>query len=130
MKPEIEDILRALIAGEEIEYFTGNNWCKSSLGNTLTVLAAWEYGNDTAKLRIKPKTIQIGRYTVPEPMRVPPPRYSTYYYVDLTYGTTEEMQGNTAEDESVWLANGMLQATKEGAEQQLAALLSLTRKPL
>ncbi len=128
MNDEIITILQALIDGEDIEFSTVNNWSKSSLGNTLNVLSHWSYGSTSVNLRSKPKTIQIGEFTVPEPIRVPPPVHSVYYYVDLAYGTTEAMRWDATQDESGWLANGMLQSTKEGAEQQLAALLSLTKE--
>lgn len=127
MNDEIITILQALIDGEDIEFSTVNNWSKSSLGNTLNVLSHWSYGSTSVSLRSKPKTIQIGEFTVPEPLRTSPIN-TIYYYVDVAYGTTEELRWDATEDEKVWLANGMLQATEEGAEQQLAALLSLTKE--
>lgn len=132
MKNEIKTILQAIIDDEPIEYAmstTVNNWSKSSLDNTLNVLSRWCFGITSVSLRIKPKTIQIGSSTIPEPLRVPPPMCSVYYYIDLVHGTTEAMRWGAGRDEIVWLSNGMLQATKEGAEQQLAAILSLTRNP-
>lgn len=81
MNDEIKTILQALIDGEDIEDFTGNDWRESGLGATLTVLADWEYENYRTSLRIKPKTIQIGEFTVPEPLRVP---MEVCWYVDPT----------------------------------------------
>lgn len=128
MNDEIKIILQALIDGEDIEFYRGRIWSKASLPTTLNVLSQWSCGNTSIGLRIKSKTIQIGEFTVPEPLRVP---MEVYWLIDPTsapYIYSMEWQDTQREHE--WLANGMLQATKEGAEQQLAAIFSLTRKPL
>lgn len=128
MNDKIRTILQALIDGKDIEFLGPRDWCKASVGATLTVLANWwEYGNDTTKLRIKPKTIQIGEFTVPEPLRTVPT--GVCWLIDPTstpYIYSTEWQNTQCERE--WLANGMIQATKEGAEQQLAAIFSLTKE--
>lgn len=129
MNNEIKTILQALVDGEEIEFSGTKVWCKSSLDTTLNVLSQWSHDNTSIGLRIKPKTIQIGGFTVPEPMRIPPPLYSTYFYTDPTAAPnvcSHVWQHTQIEHE--WLENGFLQATKEGAEQQVAAILSLTKE--
>ena len=126
MNDEIKTILQALIDGEHIEFATVGNWTTSTTANTLSVLRQWSFGHTSVSLRIKPHTIQIGEFTVPEPLRKPPS--DIYYYVNPAYGEVEQMYWEGTDDENTWLANGALHATEQGAKLFLAAIHSLTRE--
>ena len=126
MNSEMKEILQALIDGEHIEFATVGNWATSTTANTLSVLRQWSFGHTSVSLRIKPKTIQIGEFTVPAPLREPPS--DIYYYANVTYGEVEQMNWEDTGDENTWLANGVLYATERGAELFIAAILSLTRE--
>ena len=83
MNSKMKEILQALIDGELIEFSTAGNWTTSTTANTLSVLAQWTFGCTSIDLRIKPKFIQIGEFTVPAPLRRPP---SDIYYYANPYG--------------------------------------------
>lgn len=80
--------------------------------------------------RRKPKTIRIGEYDVPEPMRVAPEYRSTYWAVNPFYpeGVSRDVWHSASSDRSA-LANGMLHLTREAAEAHAKALISLTVAP-
>ena len=126
MNSKIKTILQALIDGEPIEFVTAGKWDTSTTANTLSVLRQWSFGRTFVSLRIKPKTIQIGEFTVPAPLRKPPS--NSYYYANVTFGEVEQINWEGTSDENTWLANGVLFSTKRGAELFLAAILSLTRE--
>ena len=126
MNSKIKTILQALIDDEPIEFATAGNWTTSTTSNTLSVLSQWTFGHTSVDLRIKPKTIQIGEFTVPAPLRKPPS--NSYYYANVTFGEVEQINWEGTGDENTWLANGVLFSTKRGAELFLAAIHSLTRE--
>lgn len=126
MNDEIKTILQALIDGEPIEFVTAGNWSTSTPANTLSVLSQWSFGCTSVSLRIKPKTIQIGEFTVPAPLRKPPS--NSYYYAN-PYGAVKQFTWEGADVENTWLAHGVLFATEQGAELFLAAIRSLTKEP-
>ena len=126
MNSKMKEILQALIDGEPIEFATAGNWSTSTPANTLSVLSQWSFGCTSVSLRIKPKTIQIGEFTVPAPLRKPPS--NSYYYANVTFGEVEQINWEGTGDENTWLANGVLFSTKQGAELFLAAIHSLTRE--
>ena len=126
MNSTIKTFLQALIDGEPIEFATAGNWSASTPANTLSVLSQWSFDCTSVSLRIKPKTIQIGEFTVPAPLRKPPS--NSYYYANVTFGEVEQINWEGTGDENTWLANGVLFSTKRGAELFLAAILSLTRE--
>lgn len=125
MNSKMKEILQALIDGEHIEFATVGNWTTSTTANTLSVLAQWTFDHTSIDLRIKPKTIQIGEFTVPAPLRKPPS--NSYYYAN-PYGAVEQFTWEGAAVENTWLAHGVLFATEQGAELFLAAIRSLTRE--
>lgn len=126
MNSKMKEILQALIDDEPIEFTTAGKWGTSTTVNTLSVLSQWAFGCTSINLRIKPHTIQIGEFTVPEPLRKPPS--NSYYYANVTYGEVEQINWEGTGDENTWLANGVLFSTKRGAELFLAAIHSLTRE--
>ena len=77
--------------------------------------------------RIRPNTIRIGEYDVPEPLREMPARGTTYYVADtVTPKSPREYAwaGDTAD--IGWLNHGILHSTRDAAVLHAKALLSLT----
>lgn len=72
---------------------------------------------------IKPKTIRIGDVEVPEPLRVAPEIGATYWRLNLSDRSNEIENWQGVSCEIRWLKTGLLQATEQGAQQMLAALI-------
>ena len=77
------------------------------------------------KYRRKPKTLTINSIEFPEPMRIAPAAYETYFPVTLFGSCGHSYQWLDDSTDSELLKKGLCQATKEGAELQRKALLSL-----
>jgi len=126
------DILIAVAEGQDIEILPlaslEETWATATHTEALSNIL---YSFPVNHLRIKPKTIRIGEYDVPAPMRVAPKVGSTYYLCNPVYSpvrpAVESDIWTGLPAEIVWLENGFLQVTEEGAEKQLKALLSLTQ---
>jgi hypothetical protein len=121
------EILNAIAAGEQIQYY-------------LTALDKWtdEAHPDCAltkiinscpikELRVKPKTIRIGDYEVPEPMRDAPEIGSAIWLCNLVTQEVSEYEWSPSMDKVKWLKSGWIQATESGAEDLLKAVLSLVK---
>ena len=78
--------------------------------------------------RRKPKTIRIGEFDVPEPMRVVSSKQGGYWLVHTALGKVIFHVWDGTEKEYLWLNHGYCQSTQEGAELMLKALLSLTQQ--
>lgn len=80
--------------------------------------------------RVKPKTIRIGDYDVPEPLRVQP-KYGDNYFAAWPTAVdhcNEYRWANDQTDERLFV-RGLCHATKEAAVLHAKALLSLTQTP-
>lgn len=82
---------------------------------------------EDCEYRRKPRTININRYEVPEPLRTEPSIGTTVYYPDLTIGGLVIMTEywNTTLKIRL-LKKGLLHLTREAAEIHAKALLSFT----
>jgi hypothetical protein len=74
------------------------------------------------------KTIRIGEYDVPEPLRVKPNIKDTYYFVSFREGDSVDIftWANDSIDNRL-LSNGVVHLTREAAELHAEALISLTK---
>lgn len=112
-------ILRAIAEGRTILW---NGQDQSAEG------ALRRIANGEAQLTIKPRTIRVGDYEFPEPLRANPAEGSPVYRVSL------DAEGLVVSGEFfrgfTWCANamrlGLLHATREAARQHALALLSLS----
>lgn len=84
--------------------------------------------NHTVIYRRKVKTIRIGEYDVPEPLRIAPEIGTTYFYPAFTnaskvysYSFTNDHSDNRILD------RGMMHLTSAAAELHAKALISLTK---
>lgn len=121
------DILRAIADGEtEFEQSVGTVWYPLSISNALISIAAAS-GNTANAYRIKPKTININGYEVPEPMRIAPAASTTYWRTAL-FNTNWASRYEWANDDmdNRWLKLGICHLNKEAAELHHKALLSFT----
>lgn len=124
------DILRAIADGHEIEYSADSQsrWVGRSHKNVLKMLS-FEHSAVPApeQFRIKPRTIRIGEFDVPEPLRVAPD-YGSYYWSPnpwLESGVDQILWDDDDQDVRA-LSAGWCHSTYEAAEQHARALFSLT----
>ena len=84
----------------------------------------WDKGTT---YRVRPKTIRIGNYDVPEPMREKPEMYSTYYFIrlDVKGGYLRDVWANEVTDNRR-LEAGICQATESGIIAHAKALFSFS----
>lgn len=83
-----------------------------------------------AEYRRKPKTIRIGEFDVPEPMRDEPQEEGEYFYPRiscLSFSVLRSYWFGLASDKRM-LSSGLCHTTKEAAQLHLDALLSFTRQ--
>ncbi|QHJ72857.1 hypothetical protein [Proteus phage 2207-N35] len=76
--------------------------------------------------RLKPRTININGFEVPEPLRSIPPCDTEYFLIDFL--TVNEFTWTNDDDEHHWLKAGLIHLTRENAEKHLEALLSFTKE--
>ena len=87
----------------------------------------WEVFRMSCEYRIKPKTIRIGEYDVPEPMREIPARGTTYYVVDTVTPNSPRKYAWAGDTADIgWFNLGILHSTRDAAVLHAKALLSLT----
>ncbi|MBI6550700.1 hypothetical protein [Xenorhabdus lircayensis] len=98
----------------------------------------WRDGEDSfafshrREYRLKPKTIRIGEYDIPEPVREPLENGTEYYYVStgqLSYINWASMAGWSGRAIDIMrLDFGIIHLDRESAELHAKALISLTQK--
>lgn len=115
---EILPIVQAAANGELIEVMKSDGW----------VVKAEHLGfNMYDTYRIKPKTIRIGEYDVPEPLREMPTLGTDYYITDITSSSLYGVATWVCDVEDItWFNRGMVHSTKDAAICHAKALLSLT----
>lgn len=117
-------VLRWIADGEMIVNRHGQEIDAREFFDSLGARAAFDA---PATFRLKPRTISIGQFDVPEPMRVAPPDDTTVWFADS--GRDElcfsfRWEGDPCEVR--WLARGFCHTTREAAEAHTRALLSFT----
>lgn len=80
------------------------------------------------KYRRKPRTIRIGTFDVPEPVREPLEMGQEYWIACTTDGRAGKYWWNQGDIDLRWLADGLIHLTKEAAQIHIDALLSFTRR--
>ena len=122
------EILRAIADGEEVQYLNKffNEWMNVSHISTLRFI--YEEKFEPEYIRIKPQTININGYEIPEPMRVAPPT-STLVYIANPADTelaTQFYAGGAIGPMTLCFESGLCHSTKEAAVLHAKALLSFT----
>ena len=125
MKYDLDDdtkaVLAAVIAGEDVlcEFESMNEWTESNI--------PFAHAHNGNKLRLKPRTIRIGEYDVPEPMRVAPATSVTYFLPNIREPElVQDPVWDNDDYDKKWLAAGQCHYTKEDAIIHGKALRSLT----
>ena len=110
-------VMAAAGRGEEVEVFAGGRWVDKQSG---VFYSGAEY-------RIKPRTIRIGEYDVPEPMREAPEVGSIVFLFNMV-GDTKATRWDGDDVDKRMLNSGICHSTPEAAELHAKALISLTAK--
>ncbi len=82
--------------------------------------------HENLEYRLKPRTININGFEVPEPLRHEPSDGTDYYVLDMS--EVSEMKWTSGVSEYEWLKAGLIHLTREAAEKHLEALLSFTKE--
>lgn len=111
-------IVQAAANGELIEVMKSDGW----------EAKAEHLGFNTYDTyRIKPKTIRIGEYDVPEPLREMPALYTDYYIACITTSGLYGVATWVCDAQDIeWFNLGVVHNTKDAAVLHAKALLSLT----
>ena len=122
------EILRAIADGHKIQRNNaGTGWTDESLEVILHDIA-----NGVAlragRYRIKPRTIKVGRHTVPAPLRVEPACGGTVYLVNLHEedGVTELEWSASPMTMRRYLYRGMLHLSRKAAQEHFNALVNVS----
>ena len=111
-------VIQACVEGKDVELQDSNGeWVKKHK------TCGFEFGY---KYRIKPRTITVNGFEVPEPMRGNPKKGSTYYVPspsDCCMFFTVEWCND--DDDNYWLSIGLCHATQESAIAHAKAMLGI-----
>lgn len=120
------DILRALADGKQIQTsLTTGGWINRDAKIVLNLIA----NESSCDYRIKPQTININGFEVPEPMREEPEHGSSYWLTDpLNIEGVNTCTWYESATDKAWLSLGVCHLTEEAAKLHAEALLSFTRK--
>lgn len=111
-------IIQAAANGEAIEVVDSGKWVDKSE----------HIGFDMYHLyRIKPKTVRIGEYDVPAPVREAPAVGEFVYLVSTARPIPAKVSWYPNEFNLYLLASGLLHKERTSAKTHLAALVSLTK---
>lgn len=115
------DILIAIAEGKQIQNLTSEfEWIDLGHSEALSLINI-----SNPVLRVKPSTIRIGEYDVPEPIREMPKNKDCVWLVNLG-GTLQPFECKYNADIITYFANGLLHKTKEDAEIHAKAIISLS----
>ena len=114
---EILPIVEAAANGAGIEFKQDGVWYEKTHND---LCYDYEY-------RVKPKTIRIGEYDVPEPMREMPALDTDYYIASTTTSGLYGVATWVCDAQDIeWFNRGVVHSTKDAAVLHAKALLSLT----
>jgi hypothetical protein len=124
----LREVLEALLAGETLVDVADSGITIRFNGTNILDQESEE--QDTICLfywKIKPKTITINGYEVPEPIRIRPRKDELCYIPYLSDGKVQEFNFTDSITSSRWFKQGLLHKTREAAKLHLEALLSFTK---
>lgn len=115
---ETAPVMAAAGRGEVVQWLDGGMWCDKRSDSNFAA---------GVKYRIKPRTIRIGEYDVPEPMREAPEIGSRYWLVRrIDEVSVNQWKGDNFDKK--WLGMGLCHAYMSSAMIHSEALISLTAK--
>ena len=115
---EILPVVQAAADGEEIQFYGESlkEWIAKDLGSL----------NDGTKYRIKPRTITVNGFEVPEPVREAPEIGSRYWIATTTsHALSGDAVWNADIADLLWLSRGICHTTKEAAIAHAKAMLGI-----
>ena len=116
---EILPIVQAAAKGHEVEFWDSE--CDVWRTKDVSSLSI------SMRYRIKPKTIKIGEYDVPEPCREALEYGERYWVVGIMADSPLQSWSWSGDSlATMWLERGLLHRTKEAAELHTKVLISLT----
>ena len=125
------NILRAIADGEIIEWEESSGvWIKRISDYALKEIANAKY--QPKRYRVKPKTITINGFEVPEPLRQMPKDANRVFWPVLASASGSNSDWSyVSENKNVMLEamllQGLLHSTREAAQAHAHALISLTQ---
>jgi len=122
---EYADILEAIARGEVIQQSNGSVWLDAKYEQVFQWMA---HMKSIEGFRIKPKTIRIGEFDVPEPMRESPEIGTHYYLLNLDGLIPWDIWADDDADNN-YLEAGLAFKTREDVMKVKEVILSLLRKP-
>lgn len=133
MQHEYKEILQAIIDGKIIQKMVvaGNTETWHDCTNSKEVFTHLSKLSQLNEIRVKPATISINGFEVPEPVHQDLEHGQTYFYVNFEFGNGEAYSKDKwigfYEDKQRLLA-GIIHLTEEAASRHAEALLSFTQK--
>lgn len=119
------EILIAIANREEIEFDCySHGWGHKDIEDVLVEIA--NEAHPPQRYRVKPRTIRIGEFDVPEPVREPLEK-GTKYWTFTPRGVIDYVWEDDDTDMEC-LASGWIHLTKEAAETHRRALVSFTKR--
>ena len=104
----------------------GHTWFDMDECDTSDPALQFDFGD--YDYRIKPRTIKIGDFDVPDPMRNEPDPWCEYFVVEILGDIPALRQTwNGLDYEKRWLSRGLCHKSKESAIAHAEAIISLTR---
>jgi hypothetical protein len=125
-----KDILIAIANGEQIQWRNiDETWRDEPAKEVLREIAGSM--SSPERYRIKPKTIRIGEFEVPEPLRETPAIGEKYFVANTaSYSYPVFSSEWSGDDVDFYRLNiGLIHLTEEATQLHLDALLSFTRMP-
>ncbi len=122
------EVLEALLAGETLVDLYDDKITRRLDGDS--IIDQNSISEDAIALidwKVKPKTININGYKVPEPIRIRPRKDELCYIPYLSDSKVQEFNFADSITSSRWFNQGLLHRTKKAAELHLEALLSFTK---
>jgi len=127
MTHQYKHVLQAIIDGHTIQWqHQDGTWIDQIYAEVLSDLAKWVY--HPHRYRVKTKTITIGTFEVPEPVREPLERGQGYYLADTASddGVTK-WYWDGGDTDNIWLKRGLIHLDEGAAHLHAEALLSFTK---
>ena len=121
-------VLQAVANGEQVQWKDdAGGWHDQSSYSVLLTVANRNY--ELERYRVKPRTITIGTFEVPEPVRTAPEMGQTYFLADTTSdeGVTK-WSWDGGDTDLRWLKRGVIHIDEGAALLHVEALLSFTKR--
>lgn len=127
------EVLEALLAGETLVDLNDKEITLRFDGDTIaTTDSLYGFSGSVEDIclldwEVKPRTININGFEVPEPVRIRPRKDELCYIPYLSDSKVQEFNFADSITSNRWFNQGLLHKTKEAAELHLEALLSFTK---